>query len=154
MIIREVTEADVSTLASLFMDAVQAAGPSYYSAAQVEVWTAFAEAESFREFVLVPSSLVAEDETGPIGFTGMEPDGHVTALYVRSDRMRRGVGSVLLTAVVNLARERNITRFYAEASKVSRPVFERAGFRVAEVETVERHGVLFERYRMVFEAAA
>lgn len=154
MIIRDVTPADVPALAFLYADAVRSAGPSFYSEEQVEVWATVAEeAERFRSFVLEPSSLVAEDETGPIGFTGLDPDGHVTALYVRSDRMRRGVGSALLAAVMDLARQRGISQLYTEASAVSRPVFERAGFRVAEIETIERRRVLFERYRMVWDGS-
>ncbi len=153
MIIRKATPADLPALASLYAEAVRSAGPSAYSEEQVEVWAAFAdEAEHFRRFVLEPWSLVAEDETGPVGFTGLAPDGHVTALYVRSDRMRRGIATALLAAVRDLARQRGIGRLHTEASAISRPVFERAGFRVVEIEMVERRGISFVRYRMVCDS--
>ena len=62
--------------------------------------------------------------------------------------MRQGIGSALLGAVLARAAEREIERLYTEASEFSRPVFERFGFRVTSVETVERRRVSFQRYRM------
>jgi putative acetyltransferase len=146
--IREATAADVPALAALYADAVHSAGPAHYDTTQVEAWAAFADEERFRRFVLDPLTLVVEDESGITGFAGLAADGHVTALYVRSDRMRRGIGSALMRAVIERAEAQGIVRLYTEASAFSRAVFERFGFRLDEVEVVERRGATFERYRM------
>jgi putative acetyltransferase len=153
--IREATAADVPALAALYADAVRSAGPAHYNAAQVEAWAAFADSlprssgeDRFRRFVLDPLTLVTEDDSGVTGFAGLAADGHVTALYVRSDRMRRGIGSALMRAVIERAKAQGIERLYTEASAFSRPVFARHGFRLDEVEVVERRGATFERYRM------
>ncbi len=153
MQLREATETDVPALAALYADAVRALGPKHYSPEQVEAWAVFAQEERFRVFVLQPHTLVAEDETGPVGFAGLKPDGHVTALYVRPDRMRQGVASILLRALLDHATEHGIGRLYTEASEFSRPVFERFGFVLDEIERVERRGAWFERYRMVRNAS-
>jgi len=152
--IREATAADVPALAALYADAVRAAGPAYYDAAQVEAWAAFADEERFRRFVLDPLTLVAEDpcagdESGITGFVGLRKDSDVTALYVRADRMRRGIASALLREVIERSEAQGLRRLTTDASKVSRSVFERHGFRVEAVETVERRGATFERYRMI-----
>jgi len=152
--IREATATDVPALAALYADAVRVAGPSHYDDAQVEAWAAFADEARFRRFVLDPLTLVAEDESGITGFSGLRKDGHVTALYVRPDRMRRGIASTLLRAVAERAEAQGIDRLTTDASKVSRPVFARHGFRVEVADTVERRGATFERYRMVCDLGA
>jgi putative acetyltransferase len=152
--IREATAADVPALAALYAGAVRAAGPAHYDAAQIEAWAAFADEAQFRRFVLDPLTLVAEDESGITGFTGLRADGHVTALYVHPDRMRRGIASALLRAVIERAEAHGLRRLTTDASKVSRPVFARHGFQVEAVETVERREATFERYRMVRDLGA
>ena len=149
MPIRPATPADVPALAALYADVVRTVGPAHYDAAQVDAWAAFADEPRFRRFVLDPHTFVSEDESGITGFAGLADDGHVTALYVRADRMRQGIGSALLRAVVERAEERGVARLYTEASAFSRPVFERHGFRLDAVEVVERRGATFERYLMV-----
>lgn len=158
MRLREATAADVPALAALYAGAVRAAGPAHYDARQVEAWAAFADETRFHRFVLDPLTLVAEDtragDGGEItGFAGLRKDGHVTALYVRADQMRRGIASALLRAVTERAKAQGIIQLTTDASKVSRPVFERHGFRVEAVETVERRGATFERYRMMRDLA-
>lgn len=159
MPIREAVPADVPDLAALYAAAVRTVGPAHYDAGQVEAWAAFADEPRFRRFVLDPYTFVSEDtcagdESGITGFAGLADDGHVTALYVRADRMRQGIGSALLRAVVERAEERGVARLYTEASAFSRPVFERHGFRLDAVEVVERRGATFERYRMVRDLGA
>lgn len=149
MRIRKAFEADVPTLAALYADAVRSAGPGHYTPEQVEAWAAFADEAAFRPFVSRPLTLVAEDDTGPVGFAGLKPDGHVTALYVRPDRMRQGVGAALLGAILDEAARQGVDRLYTEASAFSRSLFERFGFVLDSVERVERRGAWFERYRMV-----
>ncbi|MDX1420412.1 MAG: GNAT family N-acetyltransferase [Rubricoccaceae bacterium] len=141
---------DAPALAALFADAVRAAGPARYSPPQVEAWAAAADhPRALWHRLLRHDTFVAEDETGPIGFAGLAPDGHVTALYVRPDRMRRGVGSALLDAVLARAETLGLGRLYAEASLFSLPLFERAGFTRSHVERIERRGVRFERHHVV-----
>jgi len=147
--LRPATEADLPALAALYDAAVRALGAAAYSPAQVDAWAGRGAApETLRPVVLGAYTLVAEDATGPIGFAGLADDGLVTMLYVRPDRMRRGVGGRLLGAILTEARRRGLPRLYTAASVFSRPVFERFGFRLDEVETVVLGGVPFERDRM------
>ena len=82
---------------------------------------------------------------GPIGFVALGRGGHVAALFVRGDRQRRGVGWVLLSALVEQARAGGVGRLHAEASVFSLPLFLSAGFVVAGHDVFERAGVQIER---------
>ena len=146
--IRLATAADVPALAALYAAAFRAVGPAHYDAVQVEAWAGFAAESRFRPFVLDPHTFVAHDTDTTTGFAGLKDDGHVTALYVHPHWMRVGIGSALMRAVVGHAERRGLGRLYTEASEFSRPLFARFGFTLDEVETVERRGATFERYRM------
>ena len=56
-----------------------------------------------------------------------------------------------LVADLKMAEARGLKRLTTEASHFSRPLFARFGFRVTEVETVERGGVRIDRHRMALE---
>ncbi|MEL7363956.1 MAG: GNAT family N-acetyltransferase [Bacteroidota bacterium] len=148
---RRATPADLPALAALYRDAVHTLGPLAYTPAQVAAWAATADEPRFEAFVLGPETLIVEDETGPIGFAGWRPDGHVASLYVRPDRTRQGLGLRLLTAVIESAQAAGVTRLHSEASVFSRPVFERAGFLVTGTEDIERRGATFTRYLVALD---
>ncbi|MEL6704850.1 MAG: hypothetical protein AAFP15_11265, partial [Bacteroidota bacterium] len=57
---RHATAADLPALATLYRDAVLAAGPLAYAPAQVAAWAAFADEPAFEAFLLGPETLVAE----------------------------------------------------------------------------------------------
>lgn len=143
---------DIPELARLYAGVVRRHGPERYSPAQVEAWASFAEdGPAFERFVRRCRTLLAEDETGILGFGGLEPGGRITALYVRSDRTRSGVGSALLSALLEEARARGMHELRAEASELSRDLLLRFGFRLEGEEQVERRGAGFTRYRMVLD---
>lgn len=138
-------------MAALYRDAVRALGPLAYTPAQVEAWVATADEPRFEAFILGPETLLAEDETGLIGFAGWRPDGHVASLYVRPDQTRQGLGSQLLAAVIERAQAAGVVRLFSEASVFSLAVFERAGFRLTGTEVVERRGASFTRYLVALD---
>jgi putative acetyltransferase len=55
-------------------------------------------------------------------------DGHITAIYVRSNCLGQGIGSRLLVVVFEPANIQNIRRLYAEASEFSLRLFLKFGF--------------------------
>lgn len=152
MKLRRVEEGDLEALARLYRESVRAEAPGHYGEAQIEVWASFPEREEdFRAFVLDPHTLVAEDESGIVGFGGLYEDGHLASLYVRSDRTRHGVGTALLSALLEQGELEGIETFRTEASEMSRGLFERFGFVLDSVEVVERGGEAIPRYRMVLD---
>ncbi|MEW6683685.1 MAG: GNAT family N-acetyltransferase [Nitrospirota bacterium] len=147
MVIREATEDDVPQLAALYAGSVKALAPSAYSGEQVNAWASFAENfEAFRRFVLEPQTIVMEDDSGILGFCGVDATGHVASLYVRADRARQGIGTRLLQVALDHAGALGVHTFHAEASELSLPVFQRFGFVVRGIEKGACGGAEFERY--------
>ncbi|MEO0538714.1 MAG: GNAT family N-acetyltransferase [Cyanobacteria bacterium P01_A01_bin.123] len=142
---------DVPALAQLFKETVLAIAPQKYSPEQTQAWAAFAAAgDPFHRFIVEAITYVAEDNTGIAGFAGIASDGHVTATYVRHDRIRQGIGSQLMHHIFEYAKKHHIQRLYSEASEFSLGLFKKFGFQQYDTEVVERHGVTFTRYLMEY----
>ena len=147
--IRLAKKTDVPTLATLFHETVVTHGPEHYTADQTAAWAASTlDTEQFEAFILGVQTYVAETAAGIVGFSGLADDGHVASLYVRHDCLNQGIGSDLLTYVIEQARCDRLPRLYAEASEFSRGLFQKFGFQQYDTEVVERFGVPFTRYLM------
>lgn len=146
MRLRRAETADIPELARLYRETVAAIAPSRYSPTQTQAWASFADDPDFRHFITEATTWVATDETGILGFAGLHPSGRISAVYVRCDRIRRGIGSQLLQTLLHEARRLQLARLYAEASEFSLGLFLKFGFRITGLETVERQGVEFRRY--------
>ena len=147
MIIRLATAADVPTIAALYRETVLAHAPQHYSPAQTTAWASFgADTPPFRNFILQATTYVAEDDSSLVGFAGLDDDGHVASVYIRHDCLRQGIGSRLMTTLLETAQRRGLTRLYAEASAFSLGLFQKHGFSLYATDIVERAGVTFERY--------
>ncbi len=64
-----------------------------------------------------------------LGFTEIMQDGHVRMLFTDPAATRSGIASRLLAHALNHAHSHGTTNFTTDASRLSRPVFARAGFR-------------------------
>ena len=149
MIVRTAISSDIPVLAELYHHSVREIAPQQYSPAQVAAWAAFAtDTESFRRFILEATTFIAEENNLILGFGGITVEGHLTSLYVRGDYNRKGVGSKLLTEILEYARIHQCDRIYGEASEFSKPLFEKFGFETYGEEEVEKNGILFHRYLM------
>lgn len=147
MQIRQAIVADMPQLAILYYDTVSQHGPTYYTAHQTQAWANFVtDAESFRRFILDVRTYIAEESGIRLGFGGISPAGRITSLYVHRAHLGEGIGSRLLQHLIAQAEGDQMPRLYAEASRFSLGLFEKFGFRQYDIETVERSGVLFERY--------
>jgi putative acetyltransferase len=145
--LRTATEQDVPALAELYAGSVLALGPEHYTDAQVASWASFAsDTDAFRRFVIEPTTFIAQDDTGVLGFCGIFDDGHIASLYVRPDRARLGIGTRLLEAALDYATLHHIEFVNAQASRLSQPLFLKLGFRTVRSEVAQRDGVGFERY--------
>ena len=128
---------------------IRGVGPRRYTLDQVEAWASAAHDDvRFPRLVQDAFTLLAEDGPLLLGFGAVTPTGHLTALYVHPRHGRRGLGSRLLTGLLEHAKQQGIWNVHTEASEFSRSLFAKAGFRLDAVETVEPHGVTLHRHRM------
>jgi putative acetyltransferase len=140
---------DASSLLALFKDTIRRVNCRDYTPEQIAAWASDAIdptvwADRFEGRFVV----VAEEAGQPVGFAELEADGHLDRVYVSADHQGQGVGRMVLTAVVDEARRRGITRLFVEVSITARPFFERHGFTVLAPQVVNCRGVEMSNYWM------
>lgn len=149
MKIRKFSPSDAEPLADVYRDAVRGIGPQAYTSEQIVAWALYPDdMAEFSERLSRGVTLVAEDDAGPIAFGQLEPEDHLAFLYCATAYSRRGVASSIYSELEAHAFSRGVLEIHTEASRISRPFFEKNGYIVVEVEHVVRFGIEFERFRM------
>jgi len=147
--IRPYTPADRDATLAVFRDAVRVGARRDYTAAQVLAWAPDdIDPDAWGARRASRPTWVAEHDGAVIGFTDLEPDGHVDMLFVATAWHGQGVAGALYRAVEQAARAQGLTRLYTEASLLARAVFAHYGFRVIAAQTVERRGQHLSNFRM------
>jgi putative acetyltransferase len=148
--IRPYRAEDAAATLRIFERAVMVTARSRYSAEQVEAWVGGPrDVLEWAADRLRASTFVAEVDGSPAGFADLADSGYIDRLFVDPDHNRRGIGTALLARVVEEAKVRGIPRLSTHASLVARSVFERAGFRVVEKETVVKGDIRLDRFFML-----
>lgn len=146
---RYVPGRDAPALATLFRASVATLAATRYDAAQRVAWAAAADdLADFDARLARGVTLVAECDGAAVAFGQLFPLDHVEMLYVAPAWSRRGLATALLARLEALAREARSTVLSTDASAVSRPVFERAGFSLISSESVWRDGVSLPRFHL------
>jgi len=129
--IRPYRPEDAPALAALTLAAITMIGLRAYTIEQVLCWAAhhpgaprFIDGAAKGDLILVA---MAEDGD-PAAYALMERDGHLDMLYCHPDHAGQGLATALLAAAEDAARASGIVRLFADASELSRTVFERAGY--------------------------
>jgi len=148
--LRKFTAHDAEALADVYRDSVRTIGPQAYAKEQVDAWAVYPEdIEEFRSRLSRGLTLVAIEDNQIVGFGQLEPDDHLAFLYCSGRYSRKGIGATIYRALEAHALTNGTFQIHTEASRISRPFFEKHGFSVVEVERVIRFGIEFERFRMV-----
>lgn len=123
---------DNSALAQLFAETVRTINSADYSPEQVEAWVGVTLKHIAHWYGPLVGLMVfvAEHESEIVGFTALEPNGHLVYLYVHHLFQRRRVASALIRRIEEELASLGVHRIFTEASITARPFFERMGFRV------------------------
>jgi putative acetyltransferase len=151
---RPAAPAYVFVLAAMYRDAALRLGPLVYTPEQVGAWASFADdAPGFHDYVLKADTWIAERPADgrALGFCGVSRQGvlrEIHSLYVTPQLTRRGLGGEMLRRTLERASTEGARRYAAWATPFSRPVFEGAGFVLAQTLTAPFAGAMFERHRV------
>jgi len=147
--IRDYAESDYAAVADVYRDAVMTQARTAYTNEQVTMWASYPEGgDDFRRRLARGGVVVAEVAGVLAAFGQLEPGDHVAFLYCQGAYARRGLSSAIYAELEKRARAAGVASVHTEASRISRPFFEKHGFSVLEVEQAVRGDVIFERFKM------
>jgi len=128
--IRPYRPGDADALAALTLAAIRETGLRAYAPAQVKAWAARYSPERLLDGAAQGDTILVATEPGdaPRAYTVLERDGHLAMLYCHPSHTGKGLALALLSAAEYAAHRHGITRLFAEASELAKPVFTRAGY--------------------------
>ncbi|HXQ40562.1 MAG TPA: GNAT family N-acetyltransferase [Candidatus Udaeobacter sp.] len=138
---------DLDAVIGIFLGAIREIAAKDYDPAQVEAW-AQADRDAWAEARLSRPTWVAVIGRKPVGFTDLEPGGHLDMMFVHPAHQGAGIATALLEGVEAAARGQGLSRIFTEASITARPFFERRGFRLVAAQVVRVRGQVLANYRM------
>ena len=149
MDIREYLSADAAALAELCRASARVLAAPHYTPEQIAAWSRFPEnLAEFSARLARGYSLVVREAGTFAAFGQLEPIDHIALLYTGPRFARRGHATTIYRRLEAKARAHGVRRVHTTASLLSRPLFEREGFTLTEVEHTCYHGVEFERFKM------
>ena len=148
--IRKYENSDLLSLAHIYKSSILQLGSQYYSEKQITAWSGFADdINSFELWISNAATYVATNGRRKIlGFGGIEKSGRISSLFVTPKATRKGVGKALLSRLLSIIERRGIVKVTTEASELSKPLFEKFGFTVRNLEVTHFRGAAFTRYAM------
>jgi putative acetyltransferase len=148
-VLRPCHPSDIPDLAEVFREAALRIGSTVYSREQAEAWSQYPDDdEAFARRLSGGLTLVAELDGRVVSFGQLDPVDHVAFLYTAPEWTRRGLGTAIHAELEREAHKAGVTLLRVEASRIARPLFEKLGYDVEEVEISPWKGLGFERFRM------
>ena len=137
---------DVPTIRELHINTIKEICSSHYTSEEIKIWTERQKKENYQRNVQHEVVLVAEKMSKIVGFGHLgEPNEdtdceyEIKALYVASNEIRTGVGSLLLKELENEAFKRGAcTNMLVYSSKNAVEFYKKLGF--VEKESVLKCG--------------
>ncbi|KQV32105.1 acetyltransferase [Rhizobium sp. Root1203] len=148
IVVRPYVPADCEATIDIFLRAIREVASKDYSQAEVDAWAQVDDREEWAQRRSSRPTWIAERNGVAVGFSDLEPDGHLDMMFVHPDYQGIGAASLLLATVEAAATARGLSRVFTEASLTARPFFERRGFAVLVRQTVEKRGRTLTNFRM------
>lgn len=142
--------ANASFLAAIYFHTIHNINAKDYSPEQVNAWAPISSLETegwIKKWQKVPPIIAFLDHQ-IVGFAEFEENGHVDCFYCHHEYQGCGIGSTLMKAIEDKARENNINRIFAEVSITARPFFESKGFSVVKKQSVNIRGATLINFVM------
>jgi GNAT superfamily N-acetyltransferase len=154
--VRSFEISDVEKLIELFRDTVRKVNRKDYSEEQILAWAPdHIDFSRWKTRLLQSFTFVATIDAEPVGFSNLEPSGHVDLFYVHAGHQSRGVGRAMMLSTIEKAEALGIERLFSEVSITARPFFAYHGFQVDAEQTVTFRSAQFTNFRMskrIFES--
>lgn len=138
---------DLDAVIEVFLQSIRQVASTDYDQSQIDAW-AQADRTIWQNRRLSRPTWVAVLDKSVVGFTDLEPDGHIDMMFVHPAYQRLGIASLLLERVESTAASQQLFKLFTEASLTARSFFERRGFRVLAQQQVSTRGQLLTNFRM------
>ena len=147
--IRRYRPEDAEAISGLYRKSVTEIGIERYSRAEVEAWASYAdEVEELRHRLAEGLTLIAECGGRMAAFGQLKPSDRVEFLYTLKEFSWIGIATVIYRRLEEAAIASGSRVLHTDASRISKPLFEKMGFILIESVVEKRKGVKIECFVM------
>ena len=152
VVLRAFRDGDAAALHVVFHSAIHGTACADYTREQLEAWApARIDEVAWAARMQRLQPFVAECAGEPVGYAALRADGYVDDFYVAATHGGRGIGTRLMAAVLERARQLGLTRLHSDVSVTAQRLFAKHGFRIVEQRMPVVRGVAMPNARMVRE---
>ncbi len=150
MHVRKFKSGEELELWQLFHDTIHQVNKADYTTEQITAWSPESpDIEQWSARIHGISPFVVDREGVLVGYADIQPNGYIDHFYVHHQWQRRGVGSLLMRKIHEVAEENNISKLFSDVSITARPFFESWGFEVEQEQLVKIRGSELKNFKMV-----
>lgn len=134
--IRTLEEKNIPQMRDLFRSTVLNVNIRDYTKEEVEDWASCGEnLKHLKELLSYNQFVGAFDEHDAlVGFASMNKDGYLHSMFVHKDFQRKGIATLLLSEVEQIAEQYGVTQITSEVSLTARIFFEKKGYEVVKAQ--------------------
>ncbi|MEZ9625460.1 GNAT family N-acetyltransferase [Aliivibrio fischeri] len=149
IIIKTYQEENASALWDLFFNTVRKVNRKDYSNEQVTAWAPESfDTDVWKNKMQSLNPFIAEIDGVIVGYSDLQDDGLIDHFFCHYQHQGKGVGSTLMTHILQLAKERKLPRVYSHVSITAKPFYERFGFTVVKTQRIDVRGEQLINYVM------
>lgn len=149
IIIKTYQEENASALWNLFFNTVRKVNRKDYSNEQVTAWAPESfDTDVWKNKMQSLNPFIAEIDGVIVGYSDLQDDGLIDHFFCHYQHQGKGVGSTLMTHILQLAKERKLPRVYSHVSITAKPFYERFGFTVVKPQRIDVRGEQLINYVM------
>ena len=126
--VRKYQEKDAGDLSKIYYNTIHQICKSNYNEEQLNAWAPSDLVEYYsgwKEKLAKIKPLIATIGKQIVGFAEFEENGHIDCFYVHHQFQGKKIGSKLIEEIEKIAKQKNISKIYAEVSITAKPFFEK-----------------------------
>jgi len=140
---------DAEAIGKLFYNTIHKINIRDYTPAQIAAWAPEnIPVEGWIKKQTTHQVFVADHDGTIVGFAELETNGHLDCFFCHHEYQRLGIGSALMSRIIETSRDMNNVYIFSEVSITARPFFESSGFKVVHEQQILCRGEWMTNFAM------
>lgn len=149
MIIRKYRLGEELLLSKLFYETIHKINIKDYNNKQINAWAPDNSYEtSWIKRIKGINPFVCELDGEIVAYADIQNNGYIDHFFVSKDHQNIGLGSKLLSHLIEEANKKTLKKVYTHSSITAMPFFKKFGFTIVKEQEVEIRGVILKNYIM------
>lgn len=149
LLIRNFCVGDEADLSRVFQSSIRELASADYTTEQIEVWAgASFDLEQWVMRIRELKPFVLEIDGIIVAYADLQLDGYIDHFFVAGKYSRQGLGSLLMSHIIENAITKGITTLTADVSMNAQNFFTRFGFVIVEQRSRMMQGIVLPNFLM------